>query len=51
MLIWVGFEAGIAPALGLTQATRPRIAERLALAGDHLLYGLILSELRSRPRL
>jgi hypothetical protein len=50
LLTWAGFEAGIAPALGLTQAQRPRVAERAALAGDHLLYGLVLSEVRSRPQ-
>jgi uncharacterized membrane protein YagU involved in acid resistance len=44
LLVWLGFEAGIAPALGLSQAKQLRIAERLALAGDHLLYGLVLSE-------
>jgi hypothetical protein len=50
LVIWAGFEAGIAPALGLKQATKPRLAERLALAGDHLLYGLVLSEMRRRPQ-
>jgi hypothetical protein len=50
LLTWVGFEAGIAPALGLRQAKELRVAERAALAGDHLLYGLVISELRSRPQ-
>jgi hypothetical protein len=50
LLTWAGFEAVIAPALGLTQAQRLRLAERAALAGDHLLYGLVLSEVRSRPQ-
>jgi hypothetical protein len=50
LLIWLGFELGIAPALGLSQAKRPRPAERVALAADHLLYGLVLSETRRRPR-
>ena len=44
------FEVVVAPALGLSQAKRPRPVERLTLAGDHLLYGLVLSETRSRPR-
>jgi hypothetical protein len=48
--VWIGFEAGIAPALGLTQARELRLVERLALAADHLLYGLILSEMRRRPQ-
>lgn len=44
LVIWLGFEAGIAPLLRLKQAGEPRPAERAALAIDHLLYGLILSE-------
>jgi hypothetical protein len=47
---WIGFEVGLAPALGLSQATKPRPLERLALAGDHLLYGFVLSETRRRPQ-
>ena len=50
LLVWAGFEFGIAPALGLSQAGRLRLKERAALAGDHLLYGLVLSEGRRRPR-
>jgi hypothetical protein len=44
LAIWLGFEAGIAPLLRLKQAGESRPAERAALAVDHLLYGLILSE-------
>jgi hypothetical protein len=44
LAIWLGFEAGIAPLLRLKQAGESRPAERAALAIDHLLYGLILSE-------
>jgi hypothetical protein len=50
LVLWAGFEAGIAPVLGLSQAKKPRPVERAALAADHLLYGFVLSELRSRPR-
>ncbi len=50
LLIWVGFEVAAAPALGLAQAKKPRPVDRVALAVDHLLYGLVLSETRSRPR-
>jgi hypothetical protein len=50
LVTWVGFEAGLAPALGLSQATKLRPLERLALAGDHLLYGFVLSETRRRPQ-
>lgn len=49
-LVWIGFEAGIAPALGLRQAKQLRLVERAALAVDHLLYGLVLSEMRRRPQ-
>ena len=50
LVVWLGFEAAIAPVLGLKQASKPRAAERLALAVDHLLYGLVLSEIRARPQ-
>jgi hypothetical protein len=46
LAVWLGFELGIAPVLGLTQAKRARLVDRLALAGDHLLYGVVLSEMR-----
>jgi hypothetical protein len=47
LVVWLGFELGIAPALGLSQAKRVRLVDRLALAADHVLYGLVLSA--SRP--
>jgi hypothetical protein len=50
MVLWLGFELGMAPALGLPHAKERRLDERLALAVDHALYGLVLSETRSRPR-
>jgi hypothetical protein len=50
LVVWLGFELGIAPALGLPQADKPRPVERLGLAADHLLYGFVLSETRARPR-
>jgi hypothetical protein len=50
LVVWLGFELGIAPALGLPQAEKPRPVERAGLAADHLLYGLVLSETRARPR-
>ena len=49
LLVWLGFELGIAPALGLSQSRRLRPIDRLALAADHLLYGVVISEPR-RPR-
>jgi len=48
LIVWLGFEIGIAPALGLSQAKRVRAVDRLALAADHLLYGLVLSGTRQR---
>jgi hypothetical protein len=50
LLVWAGFEAALAPLLGLEQAKKPRPLERVALAADHLLYGLVLDEFRRRPR-
>jgi hypothetical protein len=50
LALWLGFELGIAPVLGLSQAKRPRPVERTSLAADHLLYGLVLSETRRRPQ-
>ena len=47
--VWLGFELGLAPALGLKQARQVRPLERCALAADHLLYGFVLSEMRARP--
>jgi hypothetical protein len=50
LLVWLGFELGIAPVLGLSQAKRVRLVDRLALAVDHLLYGWVLSGLRRSAR-
>jgi hypothetical protein len=50
LLVWVGFELCLAPVLGLKQAKKQRPVERAALAADHLLYGLVLSEVRARPQ-
>jgi hypothetical protein len=50
LLIWLSFELGLAPVLGLSQSKRLRPVDRLGLAADHLLYGAVLSEGRRRPR-
>ena len=50
LVVWLGFELGIAPVLGLSQSKRARPVDRLALAADHLLYGLVLSEMRRTAR-
>jgi hypothetical protein len=47
VLVLAGFEMGVAPILGLSQAKRVRAVDRLALAADHLLYGAVLSTARS----
>lgn len=38
------FELSAAPLLGLRRPAERALSERLAVAGDHVLYGLILSE-------
>ena len=48
--VWLGVELAIAPALGLSQAKRVRPVDRLALAADHVLYGLVLSATRPTGR-
>jgi hypothetical protein len=45
LTIWTGFEA-TAPLLGLPHAENGGIAQRLAIAADHALYGFILDETR-----
>jgi hypothetical protein len=49
LLIWTGFEA-TAPLLGLPHAERAGVKQRLAIAADHALYGLILDEARRQPQ-
>jgi hypothetical protein len=50
LVLWAGFEFVQAPLLGLSQSKHLRPVERVVLAVDHLLYGLVLSETRRRPR-
>jgi len=50
LLVWLGFELIQAPLMGLDQAKKARPVERTALAVDHLLYGLVLSETRRLRR-
>ena len=50
LVVWLGFELAIAPVLGLSQAKRLRVVDRLALAADHLLYGLVVSGRRQGGR-
>lgn len=50
LAVWLFFELLVAPLMGLSQAKKPRPADRVGLAADHLLYGFVLSETRRRPR-
>jgi hypothetical protein len=42
LAMWLGFDAGVAPALGLTEGRWPRGRERAVFVVDHALYGLII---------
>ena len=42
MTLWLRFELGIAPVLGLQHSKSPRMTERIAFAVDHVLYGLVV---------
>jgi hypothetical protein len=50
VLAWLGFDAVIAPAAGLKERRWPHGKERTVFIVDHVLFGLVLSELRARPR-
>jgi uncharacterized membrane protein YagU involved in acid resistance len=50
LLVWMGFDAVIAPALGLTERDWPKGRERAVFIADHLLFGFVLNEMRERPR-
>ncbi|WP_207945667.1 hypothetical protein [Actinomadura sp. 7K534] len=42
LLIWLGFEVGIAPLLGVHHAHEHGVAWRAGTALDHLLYGIVV---------
>jgi hypothetical protein len=50
LVIWVGYDGAVAPALGLAQDRQIEAKARATFVADHLLYGYILSETRRRPR-
>ena len=50
LAIWLSFELGVAPVLGLSQSKELRPLDRAGLAADHLLYGLVLGEGRRQPQ-
>jgi hypothetical protein len=49
-LVWLGFGAGVALLFGLKAQKWPLSRERGIFLADHILYGLVLNEMRSRPR-
>jgi hypothetical protein len=50
LTLWLSFELVLAPVLELSHHRRHGAVARVALMADHALYGLVLSELRERPR-
>ncbi|MPZ67552.1 MAG: hypothetical protein GEU83_19340 [Pseudonocardiaceae bacterium] len=50
LALWAGFRLVIAPALGLRSERERSTGDTAALILDHLLYGLVLGEIRARPR-
>lgn len=49
VLLWVFYDAVLAPALGIAVHRRRPVADRVSLVTDHLLYGTVLSRLGDRP--
>ena len=43
LVVWLGFELVIGPALGVSSARRHSVASRSALAADHVLYGIVVA--------
>jgi hypothetical protein len=50
VLVWLGFDALVAPALGLNDRDWPKGRERAVFVADHLVFGFVLNEMRERPR-
>jgi uncharacterized membrane protein YagU involved in acid resistance len=50
LLVWLGFDSLVAPALGLKERDWPKGRERAVFVADHLLFGFVLGEMRERPR-
>jgi uncharacterized membrane protein YagU involved in acid resistance len=42
LVVWLGFDAVLAPALGLTERDWPKGRERAVFVADHLLFGAVL---------
>jgi hypothetical protein len=43
LAVWLAFESGLAPLLGLRHAEAQRPVSRAVLALDHVLYGIVVS--------
>lgn len=43
LAVWLSFELGVAPLLGMPHARSRRPVSRLVLALDHVLYGVVVS--------
>ena len=50
LVVWMGFDTVVAPAFGLTERDWPKGRERTVFVADHLLFGLVLNEMRAWPR-
>jgi uncharacterized membrane protein YagU involved in acid resistance len=50
LLVWLGFDALVAPVFGLKRRRWPKGRERAVFIADHLLFGFVLNEMRERPR-
>jgi uncharacterized membrane protein YagU involved in acid resistance len=44
LVVWLGFDAVVAPALGLNERGWPKGRERAVFVADHLLFGLVLGD-------
>jgi hypothetical protein len=49
LAIWLAFELGIAPVLGVRHARDRRVLWRALVALDHILYGIVVSGRPTRP--
>jgi hypothetical protein len=49
LAIWLAFELGIAPILGVRHARERRVLWRALVALDHILYGIVVAGRPTRP--
>jgi hypothetical protein len=49
LAIWLAFELGIAPLLGVRHARERRVLWRALVALDHVLYGIVVAGRPTRP--